>query len=163
MLEDFEKEIKTNRNSSDFINILGIGVFSIYSLFELSDFIKYVLQQVFIINEVKAKTILWLPSVISLIFFTLILITVIKSFNKRKQINFKRTLNVVVTIFFVIIIFQFLFSFFVSPIFLDNYSQEYELYYDNIDGYYEIQAYVGFISILEYLILAFVFMKRKTA
>jgi hypothetical protein len=151
------------RNQTDFINNLGIGAFAFLSILEFCSFIQYALRNILILIKTEAKLILWIPEITSLILFLITLIWIINKFDKKVEINTRKTLIKSIIIFFGIILLQYLFSFYGTSYFIDKYFEEYELYHNARKENYELQGYIAFIPILKYLIFGIILLiKRKT-
>ncbi len=149
------------RNQTDFIKNSGIGAFAFLSVLEFCSFIQYVFRNILIISKTQSTLILWLPEIVSLIIFIIILIWIINKFNKLVEINTRKTLIISIVIFFGIILLQYLFTFYGTSYFIDQYFEEFELYHNARKENYELQGYIAFIPILKYLIFGIIlFVKR---
>lgn len=161
MLEEFEKEINALKDNSSLLNTIGIGVFSIYALFELCSFFKFIFQHFLIITKTNAKTILWLTELIGFILFFILFKYLFNYFHELKaKVSQKLLINCIIA-FVVIIFIQFLFSYFGVNFLYNNYVNAYDFYYDNANGYYELNALVSLIPIVEYLIIAYFFITKR--
>ncbi|MCB4807354.1 hypothetical protein LG651_03755 [Tamlana sp. 62-3] len=161
MLEEFEKEIKTSKDNFYLLNTIGIGLFLIYSLFEFCSFLKFIFQHFLIITKTDAQTILWLSELIAFILFVILFSYLFNYFYDFKNKASKKLLISCVAAFFLIIILQFLFSYLGVSYLYENYSSAYDFYYDNIDGYYQLNIITTSIPIIEYIIIAYFFISKR--
>ena len=85
---------------TDFIGKLGIGAFAYISISEFCGLIEYLFENVLIISGIEPLTTIWLPEIMSLLLFTLIVIWGIKKYNKPNEIDIRKTLKSLIAIFF---------------------------------------------------------------
>ena len=150
-------------NQTDLINKLGIGAFTFISINELSGLLEYLIENVLIITRSDPKLIIWLPQTISFILFAILVIWSIKIIKQPTEQNPQRTLNTLIFIWFIILLSQFLITYFGTEILLDNYSEEFDFYHNADKGSLIFRGYLAFIPILHYLIFAIILLlKRKT-
>ena len=149
------------RIQTDFINNLGIGAFAFLSILELCGLIEYVTRNLFIVNKTDAKLILWLPEIISLIVFIILIFWIINKYSKLTEINTRKALIQVIGIFFGIVLLQFLFTYFGSSYLIDKYPTEFDLYIEGRKGNYILQSYIAYIPILKYLIFGTALLIKK--
>ena len=151
------------KNQTDFINTLGIGAFTFLSINEFSVFIAFVLEIVLVITKTDSKLIQWLPDLINLVIFSMILIWIINKHYRPTKIDTRKTLIKSIAILFGIFLLHILFSFLKFGFLVVQYSTEFNLYYESLKGNYNLQGYTVFIPILKYLIFAIILLiKRKT-
>lgn len=146
------------KQQTDFINNLGIGVFIFLSILEFCGLIEYLLRNIFIITKIESKLILWLPEILSLIIFSIILIWLKIKINKQTEIDTRKVLVWSIIIFFGIILLQYVFTYYGTSYFLDNYVEEFELFHYARKGYYELHGYIAYIPILKYLLFGFILL-----
>jgi hypothetical protein len=150
------------RNQADFINNLGIGAFVFLSILEFCSLIQYALRNILIVTRAQLNLILWLPEIVSLMLFSIIIVWSINKYHKHVEINTKKTLIKSIVLFFGIILLQYLFTIYGINYFIEAYLEEFELYHNSRKVNFELQGYLAFIPILKYVILGIVLLiKRK--
>lgn len=151
------------RKQTDFINKLGIGAFAFISISEFCGLIEYLIENVLIITKTEPKMIIWLPEIISLILFSIIVIWGIKKYNKPIEIDTQKTLNSLIFLFFGILLLQFLFTYFGTEFIMEKYSAEFDFYNKANKGSLMLRGYFAFTPILQYAVFGIILlMKRKT-
>ena len=151
------------KNQTDFINKLGIGAFAYISISQFCDLFEYLLENVLIITKTEPKMIIWLPEIISLILFTIIVIWGIKKYSKPIEIDTRKTLNSLIFLFFGILLSQYLFIYFGTEFLMEKYSAAFDFYYNANKGSLILRGYLAFIPILQYVVFGIILlMKRKT-
>ena len=149
--------------SPEFINYIGIGVFSILSIFELSGIVELIAENGLIITKTKALSVRWLSELAGVIFFVVTLLWVLNIFRKLTELNTRKTLIKLVILFFGFILIQALLSYLISGFLSVQFSDEFMIYFDGLKENYIEQSYLALIPILKYLILGIVFLvERKT-
>ena len=118
------------RIESDFINNLGIGAFAFFSILEFCGLIEYIFRNILIINKTDSKMILWLPEIVSLIIFVVLIVWLINKFNNPTEINTRKVLIKIIGTFFGIITLQFLFTYFGTDYLMEKYPTEFDSYID---------------------------------
>lgn len=107
--------------------------------------------------------IIWLPEIISLILFSIIVIWGIKKYNKPIEIDTQKTLNSLIFLFFGILLLQFLFTYFGTEFIMEKYSVEFDFYNKANKGSLMLRGYFAFTPILQYAVFGIILlMKRKT-
>jgi len=151
------------RKQTYFINKLGIGAFAFISISEFCGLIEYLIENVLIITKTEPKMIIWLPEIISLILFSIIVIWGIKKYNKPIEIDTQKTLNSLIFLFFGILLLQFLFTYFGTEFIMEKYSEEFDFYNKANKGSLMLRGYFAFTPILQYAVFGIILlMKRKT-
>ncbi|MBL7560708.1 hypothetical protein JAO71_12945 [Olleya sp. YSTF-M6] len=150
------------RIQSDFINNLGIGAFAFFSILEFCGLIEYIFRNILIINKTDSIMILWLPEIVSLIIFLVLIVWLINKFNNPTEINTRKVLIKLIGMFFGIITLQFLFTYFGTDYLMEKYPTEFDSYIDGRKGNYELQGYIAFIPILKYVIFGIILLSKKT-
>jgi hypothetical protein len=151
------------KNQTDFINKLGIGAFAYISISEFCGLFGYLFEDVLIITKTEPKLIIWLPQIISLILFTIIVFWGIKRYDKPIEIDTRKTLNSLIYLFIGILILQFLFIHLGTEFLTEKYSTEFDFYYKANKGSLMLRAYLAYIPILQYVVFGLILlMKRKT-
>ncbi|GEM_PF-5607737 len=158
MLEDFEKELNLKSNNSQFTSMMGIGAFTLFSVFEITTIITTLSRDILTIQNYNTKTIFLLPVLTSPIVFGLILFYSLSFLLKRGSLNLPKILIKSIVIFFAIVIIQFAYSFFITSSLQDKYSDAYNLYYEGIINQAQLKIYVSFIPISKYLIAAIILL-----
>lgn len=146
---------------TDFIGKLGIGAFAYISISEFCGLIEYLFENVLIISGIEPLTTIWLPEIMSLLLFTLIVIWGIKKYNKTNEIDIRKTLKSLIAIFFGILILQFLFSYFGTDFLMEKYSAEFENYTKGNKGSLILRGYLAFLPILQFVILGIILLMNK--
>lgn len=151
------------RNQTDFINKLGIGAFAFISISEFCGLFEYLFENVLIIIKTEPKMIIWLPGIISLILFSIIVIWGIKKYNKPIEIDTQKTLKSLIFLFFGILVVQFLFVYLGTEFLTEKYSAEFDIYNKANKGSLILRSYLAYIPILQYVVFGIILlMKRKT-
>jgi hypothetical protein len=151
------------KTQTDFINKLGIGAFAFISISEFCGLIEYIFENVLIITKTEPKLIIWLPEIISLILFTILVILGIKKYNKPFEIDTQKTLKSLIFLFFGILIVQFLIVYLGTELLTEKYSTEFNIYYKANKGSLILRSYLAYIPILQYVVFGIILlMKRKT-
>lgn len=149
-------------NQIDSIGNLGIGVFGFLSIIEFSNLIEQISQHTLIITNPSSILTLWLPDIISLIVFSILLIWSIKKVKTSTKINTRKTVIGSIVLFFGIIVLQFIYSFIGTEFLFNNFSKEFDSYVQIKSANIDLQVYIVFNSILKYLIFAILLlMERK--
>ncbi|TYA52720.1 hypothetical protein [Formosa maritima] len=152
------KQIQT-----DFINKLGIGAFAYISISEFCGLFEYVFENILIIIKTEPKIIIWLPGIMSLILFTVIVIWGIKKFNKPIEIDTRKVLNSLIYLYFGILIAQYLFIYFGTDFLTEKYSAEFDFYNKANKGSLMLRGYLANIPILQFVVFGIILLKnRKT-
>ncbi len=146
---------------TDFISKLGIGAFAYISISEFCGLIEYLFENVLIISGIKPITTIWLPKIVSLLLFTMIVIWGIKKYNRPIEIDLQKTLKSLIAILFGILILQFLFSYFGTDFLMEKYSAEFENYVKGNKGSLILRGYLAFLPILQLVILGIIFLMNK--
>ncbi|MCB0410593.1 MAG: hypothetical protein KDD29_10270 [Flavobacteriales bacterium] len=149
------------KTQTDFINKLGIGAFAYISISEFCGLIEYVFENILIIAGTGAKTIIWLPEIMNLILFTIIMVWGIKKYSKPIEMDTQKALKFLIIIFFGILILQFLFSYFGTDFLREKYSIEFENYAKANKGSLMLRGYLAFLPILQFVILAIILLMNK--
>ncbi len=149
------------KTQTDFINKLGIGAFAYISISEFCGLIEYLFENVLIIAGTKPITTIWLPEIMSLFLFTIIVVWGIKKYNRPIEIDTRKTLKSLITIFFGILILQFLFSYFGTDFLMEKYSTEFENYAKANKGSLMLRGYLAFLPILQFVILGIILLINK--
>lgn len=148
------------RNQTDFINNLGIGAFIFLAIFEFSGLFEYIFRHVLIITKLDSKLILWLPSIISFLFYTIILIWVINRLNRLIVIDTRKTLIKSIVLFCGILLIQFLYITYATDFIIDKYPKEFDSYHNARKGNHVLLANLAYISILQYLIFGLLLINK---
>lgn len=149
------------RNQTDFINNLGIGAFIFLSILEFSGLIEYLLRYFLIITKTNSKIILWLPDLISLIISSAILIWIVNKYNKPIEIDTRKTLLKSIYLFFGLILLGFPVVYLGMDFLNDKFPKEFDLYDKARSENYNLQGYVAYIPIMEYLIFGIILLIRR--
>ena len=149
------------KTQTDFIGKLGIGAFAYIAISEFCGLIEYLFENILIIAEIGAETIIWLPEVMSLILFTIIVIWGIKKYNEPIEMDTQKTLKSLIAIFFGILTLQFLFTYFGTDFLMEKYSTEFENYVKANKGSLMLCGYLAFLPILQFVILAIILILNK--
>ena len=149
------------RTKTDFINKIGIGAFAYISISEFCGLIGYIFENILIIAGTGAKTIIWLPEIMNLILFTIIVVWGIKKYSEPIEMDAQKTLKFLITIFFGILILQFLFSYFGTDFLREKYSIEFENYAKANNGNLMLRGYLAFLPLLQFVILAIILLMNK--
>ena len=150
-------------NQKNYINYYGIGVFAFLLILELSDLVQYAIESILIISKVSPKMTLWFPDVLSFVVYLALIIWAIIKFNKLKQLNSRKFLIKLIISFFILLLFQYAFTFYIHEFLMDKFSEEYDLYFDGLKGNYNLQGYVAFIPIVQYLILGILLLLKNSS
>ena len=135
------------------VYLFGIALFSYLALISTVYLIRIILENFFIINEVPFKTSFWIYNCISLFLFILGIILSLQIIKKMKVANYFKTIIIVIIILVLAQLFQFLVTFYGFDFILENYSAEFDKYYNGeskkgIYGtYYAIFEYLKYLSI----------------
>ncbi len=151
------------RIQSDFINNLGIGAFAFLSIFEFCGLLEYLVRNVFIISKVDSRIILWLPEIISLIAFVILIVWTVNKYNKLIEIDTRKVLIQAIGVFFGIVLLQFLITYLGGDYFIDIYPEEFDLYIDGRKGNYELLGYIALIPILKYVFLGILLLTKNSS
>jgi len=146
---------------TDFISKLGIGAFAYISISEFCGLIEYLFENILIISGIKPITTIWLHEIVSLLLFTMIVIWGIKKYNRPIEIDIQKTLKSLITIFFGILILQFLFSYYGTDFLMEKYSTEFENYAKGNKGSLILRGYLTFLPILQFVILGIILLMNK--
>lgn len=138
----------------NFKYILGIGAFLILSLIEFVGFLEYFIKDLLIVYEFNPKLILLIPELINLISFIIISYILIKKFKIKGELENKRLLIILIASFFVILIVQFLYTYFITDFLMIKYLSSYSLFVEGRQANLEILSYLSFTPILEFIIFA---------
>ena len=141
---------------------LGIGAFAYLSINKFCGLIEHIIQNILIITQTTSRTVLWLPEVIDLIMFVLLIIISINEAYRLIKLNSRKILLIFIGIFFGVTVLQILFSFFISSYLMENYTEEFNLYYDATRESYELQGYVAFVPIIKFILFAIIISLKKT-
>ncbi|CAL2078303.1 conserved membrane protein of unknown function [Tenacibaculum sp. 190524A02b] len=152
---------KLKKTQTDFISKLGIGAFAYIAISEFCDLIEYLFKNILIITGTVAKTIIWLPEVMSLILFTIIVILGIKKYNEPIGMDTQKILKSLIKMFFGILVLQFLFTYFGTDFLLEKYSTEFDNYAKANKGSLMLRGYLAFLPILQFVILAIILFLNK--
>ena len=106
--------------------------------------------------------ILWLPEIVSLVIFVVLIVWLINKFNNPTEINTRKVLIKLIGMFFGIITLQFLFTYFGTDYLMEKYPTEFDSYIDGRKRNYELQGYIAFIPILKYVIFGIILLGKKT-
>ena len=148
---------------TDFINKLGIGAFAYISISEFCGLFEYIFENVLIITKTEPKMIIWLPGIISLILFIVIVIWGIKKFDKPIEIDTRKTLISLIYIYFGILIMQYLFVYLGTDFLTEKYSAEFDFYHNANKGSLMLRGYLANIPILQFVVFGIILLtKRKT-
>ena len=148
---------------TDFINKLGIGAFAYISISEFCGLFEYIFENVLIITKTEPKMIIWLPGIISLILFIVIVIWGIKKFDKPIEIDTRKTLISLIYLYFGILIMQYLFVYLGTDFLTEKYSAEFDFYHNANKGSLMLRGYLANIPILLLIVFGIILlMKRKT-
>ncbi|KJD34150.1 hypothetical protein PK35_05340 [Tamlana nanhaiensis] len=161
MLEEFEKQLNFNKNPSNLINLIGAGGFSIYSVFEIGNLFSFILLHVLIVLKFDIETIILAPEIVGFFLFCVLFISGFNFLFKSHQPDSQKLLIYSISLFFIVITIQFLFSFYMVQYLYENHSENYEIYYDNRNGFYEYQTIISLIPIIEYAIMAYFFLSKR--
>ncbi|MEK6152557.1 hypothetical protein WIW50_04830 [Flavobacteriaceae bacterium 3-367] len=151
------------RIQPDFSNNLGIGAFAFLSIFEFCGLLEYLARNVFIISKVDSKIVLWLPEIISLIAFVILIVWTVNKYNKLIEIETRKVLIKAIGLFFGIILLEFLITYLGGDYFIDNYPEEFDLYIDGGKGNYELLGYIALIPILKYVFLGVLLLTKNSS
>lgn len=154
LLENFENEINAKNNHVVFLHTLGIGAFTLFSIFEFVALLTLLLRDFLTITESDVGLIYLLPEVLSLILFAVVLYFTLIFLVKKQRLNSRKILTKSIAIFFAIVPVQFLYSFYITDFFRSKYSDAYNLYYDGFINQYQLRVYASFIPASKYIIAA---------
>ncbi len=150
-------------NQLDIIQYLGIGAFGFLAIQELTNLIEYLVQNILVISESSIVLILWLPKLLSLIIFTIIVILITYKLKKLNEIDSRKILIKSIFSFIFITIISILYSYFGTDYLFKKFSSEFDSYHNALREKYLLQAYIAFIPILEYVIFGILILTyRKT-
>tara|TARA_R100001369_G_scaffold31716_3_gene56248 strand:+ start:2404 stop:2886 length:483 start_codon:yes stop_codon:yes gene_type:complete len=148
---------------TDLINKLGIGAFAFISISEFCGLMEYLFENVLIITKTEPKMIMWLPQIMSLILFLILVVWGIEKYSKAIEINTRKTLNALIMLFFGILLLQFLTISFGTEVLVEKYSTEFDIYTKANKGSLILRSYLAYIPLLQYVILVIILLrKRKT-
>ncbi len=139
---------------TDFIKILGIGVFLFLSVLEFSGLIGYSLQHLQIAFLSESVEIYWLPELIGLWFFCTIMVWALNRVVKLFPANFSKLLLILVLVYVGVFLVQFLYPFVGTDFILSNYVDEYSSFYESRRTVGN-QVTIGTLQLTKYLFFGF--------
>ncbi|MGB5700728.1 hypothetical protein [Muriicola sp.] len=146
---------------ADYFNLLGIGAFLFLSIQQFSSLVVFVLRYAQSVLFSGSKEFLWLPELIGLIVFTLILLWTLHRGSSMLINNPGKLLLILVILFFGITLLQILFPI-IGAEFMVRHAEEFADYSDRRKNLFP-QLILGLIKFLYYLVFLIVlFLKRKT-
>lgn len=145
----------------NWIDSVGIGLFMLSSIIELSRLIQYFLEHLLIIMNSNSILIIWVPQIISLLFVIIISILILNKMNKIENVVSRKNLKKAIGIFFVIVVFSTLYRIFGNDYFQNQYSQEFQKYYDTYMENLSMTIYVSFIPLLKYLAFGSILLLKR--
>ena len=122
---------------------------------------EYFIRDLLIVYEFNPKIILLIPELINLISFIIISYILIKKFKIKGELENKRLLIILIASFFVILIVQFLYTYFITDILMNKYLSSYSIFVEGRQANLEILSYLSFTPILEFIIFAILLFKVK--
>ncbi|WP_162533574.1 hypothetical protein [Dokdonia sp. Dokd-P16] len=143
-------------NKHTLISLLGIGAFGLSSILEFAHLIKYVLEQFLIIYFSNSISPLWVPEVMGTIIFTIGIILCLKLVKSTIIINDKKWLFSLISIFFIIMLLQFLSSFYGTGFLISTFPTEFDNYYELKKENLKLLANLALAPIFRYVIVAIV-------
>ena len=146
---------------TDFIEKLGIGAFAYITISEFCGLMEYIFENVLIISGIEPLTTIWLPEIISLLLFTIIVVWGIKKYNRPTEIDVRKTLKSLIIIFFGILTLQFLFTYFGTDFLMEKYLTEFQNYTKANKGSLMLRGYLAFLPILQFVILGIILLTNK--
>lgn len=150
------------KKQSDIITILGIGAFGFLSILEFCSLLEYTIENLLIVNKIEPILIIWLPKIISLILFTIILVASIMKVKRATEINTRKVLLQLIIVYFLIFILQFLSTYYITDYLIKGYQVAFDSYIKGLEANYELQPYIAAIPLLKYVILAVLLLSFRT-
>ncbi|MCF7560345.1 hypothetical protein L3X39_06800 [Sabulilitoribacter multivorans] len=143
------------------LNIIGIGIFTFLSIYEFSGLMEYLSEQLLFINLPYSLSILWLPELIGLLAYLILLIWAINKIKNLIPISSSKTFAISIMIFFILLLVKFIYSFYGTGLLFERFPVEFDAFHKLRDENQQLQRIMGFFPILKYLILALILYFNK--
>ena len=149
---------KGNLNS---LHQFGICIFSFLAINEFTSLIEYLSEQVLFINIPNSISILWLPEVVGLIVYILLLVWLVKKIREQELTHSKRILTISIFIFLGLLLFRFLYSFYGTGMLFESFPEAFDAFHKLRDENQNLQRIMAFVPTLKYVILATILLFNK--
>lgn len=150
-----------NKLKSELISILGIGAFTYLSVSGFYIMFKDILRDLFIILKTDYSLNFWTTEIVVLTLFTITSFFAIKLVFREIEKSEYRIRKIFITlfvVFFVIQIFQFLYSYFGTDYVIENHNENFREFYGFLRENSVLGFYSSLIGICKYLMFGIIIL-----
>ena len=148
-------------SKTDFIYLIGIGGFSLLWILNISELTEHLTESLLSILKLSSIFVLWLPKLIGLFIFTLLILWLKRKFSISDNFNLRKKLIQSIFIFFGVLLIQFLFSFFESSFLVTKFPDGYVNFLELKKRNLELLGIIEFSSLLKYFLFGLIILIKR--